>query len=227
VRHGSEEDKGMNSRRKQYPVKSSVNLLCKEKTNSSLVRTLLAVAVFLFVLVVFFKFAVIDRLVRAEKAMQKAEDIENDVAGLKLANSDYEDVLREYQHYYFSAADMAEENEEDAGNGTAPQVYVNSLKVLELVDEELLHKSGIQMINLTGNVLTVNLTKINLERASVIAKSLSDNEMVQEVIVSAANRQEETAETAVYLNIILAPEKSDAAGQNTDAEQNIDAEEDE
>ncbi len=196
--------------RKQYPVKTSVNLFCREKNNVSPVYMLLASSIFVIVLVIFTKFAVIDRLAAAGEAQQEAEDLERALADVMESNSDYNDVLREYQHYYFTGA--------DSGNGEA-EAYVDCQKVLDLLEGELLHKAGIQMVNLSGDVLTVNLTKINLEQASVIAKSLMEQEMVKDVMVSAANREQKSDGTTVYLSITLKTEESGAAGENTDTEE--------
>jgi len=197
----------MKRHKKQLPVKTTVNLLCIDRTNSSVVKTVLAVLVFAVVLTVFAKFAVIDRLAASGAALRKAEELEQAVLTLQLNNRDYDDVLREYQHYYFSTSDRED------GDGRHDN-YVNCQDVLELLDTELLNKAGIQMVNLSGNVLTVNLTRINLERASVIARSLTENEMVDEVMVSAANRQDASEGTTVYLNIILKTEKDGAAGED-------------
>jgi len=197
----------MKRRKKKFPVKTTVNLMHTERTASSLVKTVLAVLVFAVVLTVFAKFAVIDRLAAASRAMREAEELEQTVLELQLKNADYDDVLREYQHYYFSAADR---NDESGGN----QSYVNCMDVLGLLDEELLNKAGMQTVNLSGNILTVDLTKINLEMASEIARSLSENEMVDEVMVSSANKQYESEGSTIYLNIILKTEKDDGAGED-------------
>ncbi len=189
----------MNRQKKREPVKTSVNLLYRERPKISLLQIFLAAIVFGTVLTVFAKFAVIDRLAASGRALREAEELEQAVLSLKLSNADYNDVLREYQHYYFSTTDTGSE---------AAAVYVDCLDVLELVDEELLNKAGIQMANLSGNVLTVNLTRIDLEGASVIAKSLSENELVRSVMVSAANKQQETEGTTVFLTIVLEPEQS-------------------
>jgi len=193
--------------KKRYPVKTTVNLLYQEKPRTPVWQIILAVAVFTAVLVVFSKYAVIDRLSASGAALQEAEEFETIVKRMKQTNSDYEDVLREYQHYYFSAADS-----ENGGT------YVNCQDVLMVLETEFLNKAGIQMVNLSGNVLTVNLTKINLEGASVIAKSLSQNETVREVKVSAANKAEESEGTTVFLNIILEPAKSGVT-QNISAQE--------
>jgi len=197
----------MKRRKKQFPVKTTVNLLRRKRTESSLVKTFLAVLVFAVVLTVFAKFAVIDRLAAASRALREAEELEQTVLELQLKNADYDDVLREYQHYYFSAADR---NDESGGNWN----YVNCMEVLGLLDEELLNKAGIQTVNLSGNVLTVDLTKINLEKASEIARSLSENELVDQVMVASANRQDELEGTTVYMNIILKTETNDEAGED-------------
>ncbi len=192
-----------NRRKKQYPAKTSVNLLYRKETNASPARILLAGAVFAAVLSVFYKFAGIVRLAAAQKALREAEDIEEALADVKRGNSDYEDVLRKYQHYYFSAADN-----QNGGAGT----YVDCQKVFGLLEAELLHKAGIQTVNLAGNVLTVDLTKTNLESASAIAQSLEKNEIVETVAVSAANRQQKSEGSTVYLSIVLKTEKDSRAG---------------
>ncbi len=189
----------MNRHKKRYPAKTSVNLVYREEPRISLLQLLLAVAVFGTVLTVFAKFAVIDRLSASGRALREAEQLEEAVLSLKLSNADYDDVLREYQHYYFSTADTG---------GEAAAAYVNCLDVLELADAELLSNAGVQMMSLSGNVLTVNLTKINLEGASAIARSLSENELVRSVMVSAANKQQESQGTTVFLTIILEPKQS-------------------
>ncbi len=189
----------MNRQKKRDPVKTGVNLLYREKPKVSLAQIFLAAIVFGTVLTVFAKFAVIDRLSASGRALREAEKLEEAVLSLKLSNVDYDDVLRKYQHYYFSTADTG---------GEAAAAYVDCLDVLELVDAELLNQAGIQMANLSGNVLTVNLTKINLEGASVIARSLSENKLVRNVMVSAANKQQESQGTTVFLTIILEPEQS-------------------
>jgi len=205
----------MSNHRKQYPVKTSVNLVYRDNKNISPLRMLLAVQVFTVVLVLFSKFAVIDRLATASEAMQEAENMEMALAAEQRGNTDYKDVLREYQHYFFSASDG--EDEEAA-------VYVNCMDLLNLLEAEFLNKAGIQSVNLTGNVLTVNLTEINLESASVIAKSLAENEMVRDVMVSSANKGQESAGTTVFLNIVLEPKK-DAAAENAAAGANAGTEE--
>ncbi len=207
----------MSKRKKQYPVKTDVNLLYKDKKNVSPLQMLLAIPVFVIVLCTFSKFAVIDRLAAAADAMREAEDMEMAVLEEQRGNIDYDEVLREYQHYFFSIAD---------GEGEEASTYVNSMDLLNLIEAELLYKAGIQSVNLTGNVLTVNLTEINLESASVIAKSLAENEMVSDVMVSSANRGQETTGTTVFLNIVLEPKKeaveeNAASGGQTGTEENM------
>jgi len=198
-------------------VKTSVNLVYKKKTGISIPQALLAAAVFVVVLTVFAKFAVINRLTASGNALREAERLEEKLAAVERSNEDYEEVLREYQHYYFSAAD---------GTDEAAQNYVNCQDVLGLLDAEFLNKAGIQMVNLSGNVLTVNLTRINLEAASEIAKSLMENKMVKEVLVSAANKQERTEGTMVFLTIVLETKKDREAKEEAGAEESAGAEED-
>jgi len=198
------------SRRKRYPVKTSVNLFYREKPPITIPQLLLAVTVFSVIVVVVAKFAVIDRLNASGRALAEAEALERTVAQLQESNADYQDVLREYQHYYFSAAD---------GDSERARTYVNCLDVMALLEEQLLGQAGVQMVNLNGNMLTVTLTQLNLEQASEIARSLSDHKLVQEVMVSAANKQQDSQKaTTVYLNIVLVPKQSGSVLHTNDTE---------
>lgn len=204
----------MNKRKKKYPVKTSVNLLYRERSGVSPLQAVLATAVFIVILAAFTKFAVIDRLAAAGRALREAEELEMKVAMLEQSNSDYDEVLREYQHYYFTVTDSGSVQAEN---------FVDCLDLFELLETEFINKAGIQTVNLMGNVLTINLTDINLERASVIAKSLSENEMVRNVEVSIANRQQDSEVTevsTVYMNIILEPKKEADAEQDMETEGN-------
>jgi len=201
--------KGRHRLKKRYPVKTGVNLLYKKKKNITIPQMFLAAALFVAILTVFSKFAVIDRLAASGAALREAERLEQQLAEVVRSNSDYEDVLREYQHYYFSAAD---------GTGGTAQNYVNCQDVLGLLDVEFVNKAGIQTVNLAGNMLTVNLTGINLEEASAIAVSLKENKLVREVLVSSANKRDREQVTMVFLTVVLETEKDSGAEENPGTE---------
>ncbi len=220
----------MNRHRKKYPVKTTVNLLYRKESQIAFGWLVLGTVIFAVALIAFTKFAVIDRLAEASRALQEASNVEQRLAEAQQSNSDYEDVLREYQHYYFTITDS------ESGE---PIDYVDVLDVFGILEDELLGKAGIEALNMTGNVLTINLTEIDLKGASAIAKSLERNELVESVTVSAANRlenyeldqyglnpyrPEQLRGTTVFMNIILKPQNSEEA-QAIEVPQDVEGEE--
>jgi len=200
--------KNRHAPKRKYPVKTTVDLFYQEKPPITIPQLLLAVLVFGVLLVVFGKFAVVDRLAASGAALREAERLEAQLAAIQESNSDYEDVLREYRHYYFSAAD-----------GDTAQSYVNCQNVLALLDTEFVNKAAIRIVNLSGNVLTVNMTGINLEEASAIAESLEKNKLVNEVLVSAANKEEQAEVSTVFMTVVLKTEEESEAEEAAAAEQ--------
>ena len=159
--------------------KQSMNLAVFEKKQVNPVRILVTVLVLGLVFVVVGKFGIVDRYEKvdqARSAMQEQQDLYN---ALLIANAEYNDVLLEFNKYSFGA--MTDEERAVADRG----------EVLDLIEGYLVSAAQIENVSLTANELNVEMSGINLEKASSLMNNLMTDELVKNVTVSNANTKED------------------------------------
>ena len=159
--------------------KQSMNLAVFEKKQVNPVRILVTVLVLVLVFVVVGKFGIVDRYEKvnqARSAMQDQQDLYN---ALLIANAEYNDVLLEFNKYSFGA--MTDEERAVADRG----------EVLDLIEGYLVSAARIEKVSLTANELNVEMSGINLEKASSLMNNLMTDELVKNVTVSNANTKED------------------------------------
>ena len=159
--------------------KQSMNLAVFEKKQVNPVRILVIVLVLVLVFVVVGKFGIVDRYEKvdqARSAMQEQQDLYN---ALLIANAEYNDVLLEFNKYSFGA--MTDEERAVADRG----------EVLDLIEGYLVSAARIENVSLTANELNVEMSGINLEKASSLMNNLMTDELVKNVTVSNANTKED------------------------------------
>ena len=159
--------------------KQSMNLAVFEKKQVNPVRILVTVLVLVLVFVVVGKFGIVDRYEKvdqARSAMQEQQDLYN---ALLIANAEYNDVLLEFNKYSFGA--MTDEERAVADRG----------EVLDLIEGYLVSAARIENVSLTANELNVEMSGINLEKASSLMNNLMTDELVKNVTVSNANTKED------------------------------------
>ena len=159
--------------------KQSMNLAIFEKKQVNPVRILVTVLVLVLVFVVVGKFGILDRYEKvnqARSAMQDQQDLYN---ALLIANAEYNDVLLEFNKYSFGA--MTDEERAVADRG----------EVLDLIEGYLVSAAQIENVSLTANELNVEMSGINLEKASSLMNNLMTDELVKNVTVSNANTKED------------------------------------
>ena len=159
--------------------KQSMNLAVFEKKQVNPVRIVVTVLVLVLVFVVVGKFGIVDRYEKvdqARSAMQEQQDLYN---ALLIANAEYNDVLLEFNKYSFGA--MTDEERAVADRG----------EVLDLIEGYLVSAARIEKVSLTANELNVEMSGINLEKASSLMNNLMTDELVKNVTVSNANTKED------------------------------------
>ena len=159
--------------------KQSMNLAVFEKKQVNPVRILVTVLLLALVFVVVGKFGIVDRYEKvnqARSAMQDQQDLYN---ALLIANAEYNDVLLEFNKYSFGA--MTDEERAVADRG----------EVLDLIEGYLVSAARIEKVSLTANELNVEMSGINLEKASSLMNNLMTDELVKNVTVSNANTKED------------------------------------
>lgn len=159
--------------------KQSMNLAVFEKKQVNPVRILVTVLVLVLVFVVVGKFGILDRYEKVDQARSAMQDQQDLYNALLIANAEYNDVLLEFNKYSFGA--MTDEERAVADRG----------EVLDLIEGYLVSAAQIENVSLTANELNVEMSGINLEKASSLMNNLMTDELVKNVTVSNANTKED------------------------------------
>lgn len=159
--------------------KQSMNLAVFEKKQVNPVRILVTVLVLVLVFVVVGKFGIVDRYEKVDQARSAMQDQQDLYNALLIANAEYNDVLLEFNKYSFGA--MTDEERAVADRG----------EVLDLIEGYLVSAAQIENVSLTANELNVEMSGINLEKASSLMNNLMTDELVKNVTVSNANTKED------------------------------------
>ena len=163
---------------KKYPSKTRINLVAQEGKKEQNVTAIAIFVLFLVALAAFTKFMVIDQMAKvnaAEAAYQSAED---QLTALKTANADYAEVRAEYTRFGNS---YMTENELSLQDRAA---------MLEVIDQKLSGRTGIQNVSISGNVASLSVTADTTGDISAVVEELRACYIVSFVNVSVVTNSE-------------------------------------
>jgi len=163
---------------KKYPSKTRINLVAQEGKKEQNVTAIAIFVLFLVALAAFTKFMVIDQMAKvnaAEAAYQSAED---QLTALKTANADYAEVRAEYTRFGNS---YMTENELSLQDRAA---------MLEVIDQKLSGRTGIQNVSISGNVASLSVTADTTGDISAVVEALRACDIVSFVNVSVVTNSE-------------------------------------
>ena len=163
---------------KKYPSKTRINLVAQEGKKEQNVTAIAIFVLFLVALAAFTKFMVIDQMAKvnaAEAAYQSAQD---QLTALKTANADYAEVRAEYTRFGNS---YMTENELSLQDRAA---------MLEVIDQKLSGRTGIQSVSISGNVASLSVTADTTGDISAVVEALRACDIVSFVNVSVVTNSE-------------------------------------
>lgn len=178
-------------KRSRYPSKTSVNLIYRERSPYYLLKIAVACAVFSVALLAFSRFAVLERLYTVWRLETEAEQVESRVAHLVKTNEDYDEISREYQHYFFQ---MSEEQR---------AMSVPSREVMDLIRIELLPWVQVKSFNLSGKTLNIQFIGSGLGEISFLLDRIKQDPLVESLSMSVSNAELEGGGVAVSVTLIL------------------------
>lgn len=159
----------------KYPSKTSINLIYSEHRTESLVRTLVLFGIYLVLLAAFVFFVILPRIAKLSNAEAAYDKLSAQISDMKDKNSDYEQVRSEYSHYGNNYLNSDEE------------VMQDRMKILALIDKDLMGQDGVQSITVSGNVATLTISSDLLKNVAGIVATLEAEDMVSYVTVSTAS----------------------------------------
>lgn len=158
----------------RYPDKTSINLLMQDKSARDPKFQILLFVLFALILALFVKFMVIDKLAEAYEAERAYTQMQTQIEQLRASNEKYDQVREEYSHYGNGYLNDEERAEQDR------------LAMMRVIKSTVISKSGIQSVEISGNVATLTIDNIRLRTVSDIVASLEKDDLVSFVTVSTA-----------------------------------------
>ena len=157
-----------------YPTKTTINLYYKEDKSAG-ISTFTLYVIFIIVILMalskMFVFDVISDLNEAEaKYSQYQATLENYMSSL----ADYEKVNDEYNKYSYSYL-------------TDQEKIQDRMDVLKMLEATIFANSTVQSVSISDDIISANLTDIDLEKTAVLAKALEEYEIVENVTVNTAS----------------------------------------
>lgn len=167
-----------------YPTKTSINLIKADASAQNRTTTILLFVIFLVLLAIFTKFAVIDPITSGLQSGNRVNAAQAELDALKLKNASATELTDKYSHYIVSG--LTEEEE----------ALVDRAEVMDLLETKVMGAATISAIKVADNKVTVTCLGIGLQEASAIVQSIEQDERVSHVTVSTAQDREGNAATA-------------------------------
>ena len=157
-----------------YPTKKTINLYYKEDKSSGIstfTLYLLFIVVVLMALSKMFVFDVISDLNKAEKEYKKLQGTLDSYVG---ALAEYDKVNTEYNKYSYNYLSEQEK-------------IKDRMDVLAMLEATVFTQSTVESVSVSGDVISLSLTDIELDETAVLAKTIEKYDIVDAVVVNTAS----------------------------------------
>ena len=176
--------KGGRRKRGRMPVKTSINLVLVDEKKIKLGIAIPAILLIIFLAGLFSKYMVYDRLMEMSRAEGEVVRLRNQFDSLMSAAEELTGVEDTYAHYTI------------AGMSADELSMVDRVKVLELVENVLPSSKYAKNWNVSGNILTIEVTESTLSQQNDLAKKIEKSPIVDSCIIMTANKNESKVTSA-------------------------------
>lgn len=157
-----------------YPSKKTINLYYKDEKSNGISTFTLYLIFIIVILVALSKMFVFDLLGEMNTAKQTYEQYQSTLNSYMSALEKYDDVNAEYNRFSYSYLSDQEKIQD-------------RMEVLAMLETTIFAKSSVQSVSISGNMISVSLTDIELNETASLAKMLEDHELVDYVTVNTAS----------------------------------------
>ena len=165
------------------PTKRHINLYVSESQKKKVdTKAIAIVAVYLLAVLIFVKFLILDTMAKSAEVKKNYQYAEDNLEMLKVANSDFEEVLAEYSRFgnnFMKPDELAQRDR---------------MEILDLIDRDFMGKDGLVNVNISGNAATMEITSELLADVSSLVKTLEEEPIVYYVTVSSAATQKSSSQ---------------------------------
>ena len=174
------------------PTKQTMNFIHIEKKIHPL-RLILTILVILLAAAAFTKFGILDQEQKRVNAYNELSNKQTQLAAVSSKLVGYDELAAQYGRYSYGWMNDAETG------------LVGRIDILDLLEQNVMSVATVQNLTVNGNVLSINISGVTLERASEIVKQLESSPIVTTASVYSANAAE-AAEASIFMSIVLAKE---------------------
>ncbi|WP_139651326.1 hypothetical protein [Raoultibacter phocaeensis] len=167
-----------------YPTKTSINLMKAETTRGNTAANVALFLIFLVLLGLFVKFAVVDPLSSGMQSSRELEAAEEELAALTAENESYTELSEQYARYVVTGLTEEELNLADRD------------ELIDLLSSTVLGATHLSSIKVVGNAVTVTCVGVGLQDVSGIVQELEQDSRVEYVTVSTAQERDGVASSA-------------------------------
>lgn len=157
-----------------YPSKKTINLYYKDEKSDGISTFTLYVLFIIVILVALSKMFVFDLVAELNTAKNTYEKNQATLESYLTALEKYDDVNSEYNRFSYSYLSDQEKIQD-------------RMDVLAMLEQTIFAKSTVQSISISGDLISINLTDIELDETASLAKLIEDHEIVESVTVNTAS----------------------------------------
>lgn len=192
----------LKSKKVEYPSKTTINLMSANEVRGDTRSNALLFLVFIVLLAIFVKFAVIDPLSVSRQSTEELDAAKAELVALETENQSYTELSDQYSRYVVTGL-----TDEETGRADRDEL-------IDLLQTKVLGATYISSVKVAGNSVTVACVGANLESISGLVKNLEQDSRVAYVTVSTAVGREDTASTATIQIELKSPSAATEGGDN-------------
>lgn len=192
----------LKSKKVEYPSKTTINLMSANEVRGDTRSNALLFLVFIVLLAIFVKFAVIDPLSVSRQSTEELDAAKAELVALETENQSYTELSDQYSRYVVTGL-----TDEETGRADRDEL-------IDLLQTKVLGATYISSVKVVGNSVTVACVGANLESISGLVKNLEQDSRVAYVTVSTAVEREDTASTATIQIELKSPSAATEGGDN-------------
>lgn len=167
-----------------YPTKTTINLVNADQKRGNLVTQLGLFLIFLVLVGVFAKFAVVDPLASGMASSAEVDAAKAQLDALKAENANHAELNEKYERYVVAGLTEEEQN------------LASRDMVLDLLEEKVMNVGFLSSLKVTGNTAVVTCLGADLNEVSKLVEDLETDERVAHVTVSTAQGENDSGTSA-------------------------------
>ena len=195
-------EKASTVKKSAIPTKNYINIQLRKKQSFDPRKNLPIIIIIAVLLVVFCKFMVIDRILDVTEGSNRVAELQQELNDTERQINEMADLEDQYAHYTTSGMTQEELS------------HVNRVEAMEMVNKAFKGGTKADSWNLTGNVMTLQVSGPSLSKLNNLAVDLERNAIVERCVISTADKgTNENGKVVVTFTVYLKGPQQNESGE--------------